>query len=71
VDLIAHINIAYINAGGIRMNHLQAEVCALDFSLCLPPLLAVHLVPRLQEGALTVFLGGLRWLTFHVLLFPG
>ncbi len=36
--------VADINAGGIRMDHLQADVFALDLSRHLSPLLAVHLL---------------------------
>ena len=51
--------VADINARGIGMEHFQAEVFALDFPHCLPPLLAVHLVPmalRWMGGCLLAFL---------------
>ena len=66
VDLVANIN-----AGGIRMHDVQTEVFALHLPDYLPSLLAVHLVPMLLGGSLMAsFLVGLRWLAFHVLLFP-
>jgi hypothetical protein len=37
--------VADINARGIGMYHLQADIFALDFPHRLPPLLAVHLSP--------------------------
>src|SRR6202022_4496786 len=37
--------VADINAGGIRMYHLQADIFTLDLPHRLAPLLAVHLIP--------------------------
>jgi hypothetical protein len=37
--------VADINAGGIRMYHLQADIFTLDLPHHLAPLLAVHLIP--------------------------
>jgi len=53
--------VANINARGIRMDHFQAEVFALELPHHLPPLLAVHFLPLAPPGA-----GG--WLAFFLLL---
>jgi hypothetical protein len=37
--------VADVNAGSLGMNHLQADVFALDLPHQLAPLLAVHLIP--------------------------
>jgi hypothetical protein len=47
-----------INAGGIRMDHLQAEVIALNLPYRFSPLLAVHIVPVDRLSVATV-VGGL------------
>jgi hypothetical protein len=54
-----------INTGGIRMDHLQADVFALDLSRHLSPLLAVHLLPIALRWAADCFLGFLVLLVFH------
>ena len=38
-------DISDINAGGIGMYHLQADIFTLDLPHRLAPLLAVHLIP--------------------------
>jgi hypothetical protein len=51
--------VADINASGIGMYHLQAEVFALNLSHRLQPLLAVHLAPmalRWMAGGFCGFL---------------
>src|SRR5208283_2886707 len=57
--------VADINAGGIRMDHLQADVFALDLPRHLPPLLAVHLVPIALRWLVGCVLGFLLLLVFH------
>jgi hypothetical protein len=57
--------VADINAGGIPMDHFQADVFALDLSRHLSPLLAVHLLPMALLWAADCFLGFLVLLVFH------
>jgi hypothetical protein len=57
--------VADINARGIGMYHLQADIFALDFPHRLPPLLAVHLSPMALRWVVGCFLGFLLWLGFH------
>jgi phage terminase large subunit-like protein len=52
--------VADIYAGGIGMDHRQAEVFALDPARHLSPLLAIHLVPIALHGAAGCWLGLLR-----------
>ena len=55
-----------VNAGGIGMDHFQAEVFALDFPRHLSPLFAVHLVPVVLRWAAACPLAFLQLLEFHV-----
>src|SRR5260370_28893950 len=57
--------VADINAGGIRVNHVQADVFALDLPRHLAPLLAVHLLPVALRWAAGCVLGFLLLLVFH------
>jgi hypothetical protein len=54
-----------INACGIRMNHFQAEVFAMDFPRQLSPLFAVHLVPIVLHWAAACLLVFLQLLGFR------
>jgi hypothetical protein len=57
--------IADINASGIAMDHLQAEVLTLDQPYHLSSLLAIHLRPLARRRAAGRFPGFLLWLGFH------
>src|SRR5262249_1480261 len=64
--------IADINAGSVRMHHLQVKIFALHLAHHLPPLLAVHLLPLARRwlatgflALLLVFRGSPRCLAFH------
>jgi hypothetical protein len=57
--------VADINASGIRMYHLQAEVFALNLPYHLPSLLAVHVEPMARRWAARCVLGFLLLLVFH------
>jgi hypothetical protein len=60
--------VADIDTAGVRMNHFQTEICALDLPHRRPPLLAVHFVPGLRRRMVGCFLGFLLWLGFHATL---
>jgi hypothetical protein len=60
--------VADINAGGMGMDHFQADFSALYFPHHFPPLLAVHLVPFSVVWVAASFLsspGFFRLLAFH------
>src|SRR5207249_6349120 len=57
--------VADIDASGIGMHNLSAEIFALDLPQHVPPLLAVHLLPMPARCMVRSFLGFLRWLGFH------
>src|SRR6202035_4645768 len=57
--------ISDIDASSIGMDHLQTEICALDFPHHLPSLLAVHLVPMDVRCLVRCFLCFLWWPRFH------